>query len=138
MARIRANNASGGGGGGEASGIIEKRTNNQAFTINTGLSQVKRFYFKGIINDTSTYGIVCVYDVTGDSGSDTTQMSAAANNANATVTSAGAYVQTKNAFPSSNTMVPVITNISGGYVTFQPGTSGSWYTISGSWYAYDH
>lgn len=138
MARIRANMATGGGGGGEASGIIEKRTSNQSFTINTGLSQVKRFYFKGIINDNSAYGIVCVYDVTGDSGSDTTQMSAAANNSSATVTSTNGYVQTKNAFPSSNTTVPVITNISGGDVTFQPGTSGSWYTISGSWYAYDH
>lgn len=128
------------GGGGEASGsFTSSDIVNKSITIQTGLSQVKRFYFVGtIMNDSANYGLTILYDDSGIDGTGTKQSVDAVYYGGAVSQSASQSILTKNNYITSATQCAYVSDITNGNVTINTGSSGTWNQLSGTWYAYDH
>lgn len=128
------------GGGGEASGsFTSSDIVNKSITIQTGLSQVKRFYFVGTISNAPTdYGVTILYDDSGIDGTGTKQCVDTVYYNGATSQDASQSILTKNNYITSATQCAYVSDITNGNVTIKTGSSGTWYQLSGTWYAYDH
>lgn len=116
-----------GGGGAVKTGTIEYTTST-TFVIDTGLSEVSYFAFVG-----SLVGYEDTFQATVGYRKYTSGWVQISNASDTSGTIYQSYAQS--GAGTQQTQTPVITNVSGGTITIQGGSNGTWGQLVGVWFA---